>query len=147
MNTVIRKMQAEDKPAVFDMMRVFYASDAVSTNGSAEIFENDINECISDSPFLNGYVFETDGEISGYAMTAHSYSTEFGKPCVWIEDLYVKEKLRKKGAGTKFFAYIEGEYPDSLLRLEVEEFNTGALSLYKKRGFSTLPYMEMYKLK
>ena len=37
MNTKIRTMVREDKSVVMDMMRVFYASDAVSTNGSDEI--------------------------------------------------------------------------------------------------------------
>ena len=53
----MRKMTAEDKPHVLDMMRKFYRSDAVMTNGSEEIFVNDIEECISDSPFLEGFVF------------------------------------------------------------------------------------------
>ena len=37
----IRKMILSDKKEVLFMMKNFYASDAVYTNGSDEIFEND----------------------------------------------------------------------------------------------------------
>ncbi len=145
MNISIREMKEEDRRAVMEMMEVFYKSDAVSTNGSSEIFKCDFDECVSASPFLSGYILEADGALAGYAMTAHSYSTEFGKSCVWIEDLYVKEPFRREGIGKSFFDFIEERHRGSLLRLEVEEFNTEAYSLYKKRGFSVLPYLEMYK--
>ena len=47
------------------MMRVFYASPAVQSNGSDEIFENDIRTCIEGSPYLEGYVFENEGQLWG----------------------------------------------------------------------------------
>ena len=124
-------------------MRVFYASEAVLSNGSEEIFRNDIAQCLSDSPFLTGYVFEADGEICGYAMTAHSYSTEFGKPCVWIEDLYLLPQYRRKGTGSQFFDFLKKEYPQAIFRLEVEPENEHAVAAYRKNGFTAIPYMEM----
>ena len=90
----IRKMIKEDKEIVFNMMKVFYNSDAVLTNGSDEIYNNDIDTCISDSPYLEGFVFILNKEIIGYSMIAKSFSTEFGLPCIWLEDLYIKEKYR-----------------------------------------------------
>lgn len=48
-------------------------------------------------------------EILGYAMIAKSFSTEFGKPCMWIEDLYIREAYRGTGLGSKFLDYIESE--------------------------------------
>ena len=146
MNNVIRSMVEEDKGTVHEMMRVFYASPAVLSNGSEEIFENDINACVSDYPFLEGYVFENDRkEIMGYAMLAKSFSTEFGKPCIWIEDLYFKPEYRGLGLGSQFFAFVDEKYPDALKRLEVEEENERAVHVYRKCGYEVLPYMEMKK--
>ena len=51
-------MRQDDKPLVLEMMRVFYSSPAVLTNGSEEIFANDIDACTGVSPYLEGYVFE-----------------------------------------------------------------------------------------
>ena len=145
MGTNIRRMLREDKECVMEMMRVFYASPAVLSNGSEEIFENDIENCIGESPYLEGYIFQNGQEIQGYAMVAKSFSTEFGKSCIWIEDLYVKSNYRSQGIGTDFFSYIESKYPNTVLRLEVEEENEPAIHVYKKCGYEVLPYMEMKK--
>ena len=139
---MIRPMAAKDKESVLEMMRTFYASPAVLTNGSEEIFANDIEACVSGSPYLEGYVFE-NGEIQGYAMVAKSFSTEFGKPCIWIEDIYIKEEVRGQGLGRQFFDFITGKYAGCIFRLEVEEENIPAVELYKKCGFEVLPYLEM----
>ena len=138
-------MTIEDKPVIIEMMRVFYASPAVLSNGSDEIFSNDIDNCINDNPYLEGYVIENSEEIQGYAMVAKSFSTEFGKPCIWIEDLYIKDRYRGLGLGSSFFDFITKKYTDSIFRLEVEEDNERAIRLYKKCGFNVLPYMEMKK--
>lgn len=147
MKSTIRKMTTNDKSSVFQMMKDFYSSQAVFTNGSDEIFLNDIENCINDNTFLEGYVFfDLDTkEIQGYAMIAKSFSTEFGKPCIWIEDLYVKSAYRGKGIGNIFMDFITHQYTDCIFRLEVEEENDIAIKLYKKFGFTVLPYTEMKK--
>lgn len=141
----IRKMTGADRAAVLSMMRTFYASPAVFTDGSEEIFLRDIENCTGSNPFVEGYILETEGIAAGYAMVAKSYSTEFGKPCIWIEDLYVREDFRGKGLGKQFFHFLSNQYRDCIFRLEVEADNLSALHLYKKCGFTELPYMEMKK--
>ena len=145
MNFTIRAMTTQDKDSVLEMMRVFYASPAVFTNGSEEIYLKDVEACVGDNPFLEGYVFEANGELRGYAMVAKSFSTEFGKPCMWIEDLYLKEGSRGTGMGKAFFDFLTQKYTDCIFRLEVEEENERAIRLYQKSGFTVLPYMEMKK--
>jgi len=139
------KMKGEDEKFVLDCMREFYASDAVSTDGSEQIFRADVSECIGDSPYAEGYVFRSDGVYAGYGMLAKSYSTEFGKPVVWIEDVYVLKDFRGKGIASKFFAFVGEKYPHALLRLEVEPYNERAVKLYKALGFDLLPYVSMKK--
>ena len=142
----IRPMEASDKDAVTDMMRSFYTSEAVYTNGSEEIFSNDVDACVSDCPFASGYVFtREDGSICGYSMLAHSYSTEYGKPAIWIEDLFIEEDARGEGLGSRLFDLVREKYPDHVHRLEVEDTNLHAIRLYKKSGFTTLPYTEMVR--
>lgn len=141
----ISLMSTNDTENVLKMMRVFYASQAVATNGSEEIFRNDINNCVGDCPFPEGYVFSYNNSVAGYAMVAKSFSTEFGKPCIWIEDIFVKQEFQGKGIGTRFLDYIEQKYPNRIFRLEVEKYNHNAIKLYKKSGYDFLPYMEMKK--
>ena len=138
-------MEETDRNQVLEMMRVFYASPAVLSNGSEEIFAADVDACISDSPYLEGYIFENAQDIQGYGMVAKSFSTEFGKPCVWIEDIYVKDAYRGLGIGSRFPKFIESKYPNAILRLEVETENERAVNVYQKCGFEVIPYMEMKK--
>lgn len=136
-------MLLKDRDEVIGMMRVFYSSAAVITNGSEEIFSADFSACVSDSPFLEGFIFEQGEEVAGYAMLAHSFSTEFGKPCVWIEDIYLKPEYRRKGFGREFFNLLKEKFPGCVLRLEAERENLPAVALYKSSGFEELGYLEM----
>ncbi len=142
---IIRTMTENDIFPVIEMMRVFYASPAVHTNGSEEIFRADVAACVSENPFLEGYVLEEQGIPAGYVMVAKSFSTEFGKPCFWIEDIYIQEKFRGKGWGSQVLQFLVKQYPHGVLRLEVEAENTRAVHVYQKAGFEILPYMEMIK--
>ena len=143
----IRKMIKEDKEIVFNMMKVFYNSDAVLTNGSDEIYNNDIDTCISDSPYLEGFVFTLNNEIIGYSMIAKSFSTEFGLPCIWLEDLYIIEKYRHLGYGSQFFKYLDDNFKNVIIRLEVEEYNLKAIECYKKNNYNFMEYKDMYIIK
>ena len=145
MDVKIRNMKSGDRQEVLKMMRTFYSSAAVFSNGSEEIFNTDIDNCICDNPYLEGYVFENGNTIQGYAMLAKSFSTEFGKPCIWIEDIFIKDEYRGLGLGSLFLKSIEAKYPDALFRLEVEAENERAVNVYKKCGYDVLPYMEMKK--
>ena len=146
MEVKIRKMARSDKEEVLKMMKVFYESEAVLSNGSKEIFENDFLYATNDSPFLEGYIFENDNQVIGYSLLAKSFSTEYGLPCIWIEDLYLKPDFRNKGIGSNFFKHIEVLYPNTLLKLEVERENIKALNMYKKNQYQPLEYLEMIKI-
>ena len=139
----IRKMMPGDRSAVIDMIRAFYTSPAVSTNGSEEIYARNVENCLRENPYLEGYVFEVEGQPQGYSLIAKSYATEYGCQCIWIEDIYIKEAYRGQGIGSDFLHLIRNTYPDALLRLEVEEENEAAVHTYKKCGFTFWPYLEM----
>ncbi len=130
---------------MLQMMEVFYHSPAVHTDGSAEIYRSDVENCLNDNPYLEGYVFDNGATCMGYAMLAKSFSTEFGKPCIWIEDLYLQPAYRGLGIGQQFLQFVADKYPEAVIRLEVEEENRHAVHIYKKGGFEALPYVEMIR--
>ena len=139
----IRKIRQEDREIVINMMRRFYNSPALITNGSEEIFASNVDNCLSNSPYLEGYVFTVVGKVIGYGMLAKSFSTEFGGECIWIEDIYLEEEYRGQGIGSKFIHYVKDTYSDKVLRLEAESDNAKAIATYEKNGFKKLPYMEL----
>ena len=142
----IRKMENRDAEEVFGMMRQFYDSPAVFHTSSDAVLRKDIEDCISDMPLVEGFVFEEDEKLLGYAMTALNYTTEYGGISVWIEDIYLKPEARGKGIATDFFAFIEKQYPQAVrFKLEVEQENEVAIAAYRRNGYSISPYFEMNK--
>lgn len=145
MSVKVRKIQKEDRGVVKDMMKIFYSSNAVSSNGSEEIFERDIQNCIDQSPYLEGYVFEQENKVIGYAMVAKSFSTEWGKECVWLEDIFILQEFRGKKIAKQFLNFLDEAYPTALKRLEVEDYNQNAVKAYESSGYEFVPYKQMWK--
>lgn len=139
-------IKKENTREVLEMMRVFYASPALATSGSDKIFEANIQNCIDDNPYLEGFVISDGDKTIGYSMIAKSFSTEYGVPCVWIEDLYLIPDYRGKGIASRFFAFLEQRFKGVLFRLEVAQQNESAITAYYKNGFSPMPYLELKKL-
>lgn len=146
MKMTYRKMTQADFDAVLDMMRTFYTSPAVASDGSEEIYRADIEACLDPDMPLTGYVFCRSGACVGYAMTVQSFSTEYGRPCIWIEDLYLRPEARGQGIGRRFFEELAAAHPDAVLRLEAETENAPAVHLYRSVGFTDVPYLELWKL-
>ncbi len=139
----IRKMIENDREIVIDMMRKFYNSPALITNGSEKIFKSNVDNCLKNSAYIEGYVFVEDEKVIGYGILAKSFSTEFGGECIWIEDIYFEKNYRGRGFGTRFINYVKEKYSDKILRLEAENDNAKAIAAYEKNGFKKLPYMEL----
>lgn len=145
---IIRKMHKADSEEVLAMMKIFYASPALLTDPSEDVMKRDIEDCLGDNPFIECFVFEDkDNNIAGYSMVAHSYSTECGGNCIWVEDIYIKPDYRGKHIAGSFFDYLDGMYKGKAvrMRLEVEEENESAVKAYRKAGFDRLGYVQMSK--
>ncbi len=146
-NIKIRQIQRKDKETIMQMMRGFYDSPAVTYPVSDEVLSQDIEDCLGDCPYIEGYAFEDQQCLVGYAMIAKSYSTEFGGLCIWIEDLYIESEYRGHGIGTNFFHHIEEAYKGKAVRyrLEVAADNENAIKVYEKSGYEKVGYVEMMK--
>ena len=144
---LLRPLAPADREELLDMMGVFYASPAVITPVTDEILRQDIEDCLGECPFVEGWVFDAGTSLAGYAMLAKSYSTERGGLCLWVEDLYLREEYRHQGLGKRFFALLEERYASSFrrFRLEAEEENLPAVAAYRRAGFHALPYLQMVR--
>lgn len=110
----VREMRRSDRPEVMELMREAFSPKAALTSDHDAVFSRNISECLSDSRFIDGFVFaykESDDSLWGYAIVAHGFSTELGKPCMWIQDLYLREEARGLGLAREFSDYIETVYP------------------------------------
>lgn len=144
MEIKLKEMKKGDRKSVTDMMRVFYDSPAVSSSGSEEIFKRDFDACLDPAEPLEGYLICNENEeVLGYTMLAHTYSTEFGRPCLFIEDLYIRPGYRDQHAGSRVLQKIKENHPNTVIKLEVEDANQHAIHTYDRNGFRDLPYKIM----
>lgn len=78
-----------------------------------------------------------NGNIVGFALFFHNFSTFVGKPGLYLEDLYVKPEYRGKGFGKSLLAYLAklaverncGRYEWCVL-----DWNEPSLKFYKMLG-------------
>src|SRR5258708_6176147 len=82
-------------------------------------------------------IAEWKGEPAGYASFFYFYSTFQGRPALFLEDLFVRDKFRGNGIGKALLAAVaklaleEGCYG---LRWEVLDWNRPAIEFYEKLG-------------
>ena len=144
---MIRELRAEDKEQYVKMAHDFYHSAAVDKPVPDSYFEKTFDECMRSGEYAKGYILEFEGKTAGYGLTARTFSQEAGGLVRWLEELYILDEYRSKGLGTEFFDYMEQtrEEGETRFRLEVEEENVRAISLYKRKGYDFLDYKQMIK--
>lgn len=144
---MIRKLTADDKEIYIGMAEEFYHSDAVLAPIPRTFIERTVEEALRSDTYAEIFLFEYEGETAGYALIAKTFSQEAGGMVWWIEEVYIRELFRSKGLGREFFEYIENHKDEGAarLRLEVEEENIRAVSLYERLGYKVLDYMQMVK--
>lgn len=140
----IEKMQESMRSEVVAMVLEFYHSDAVCHSVEDAVLERTFEDAVSEDPVLEGYVLMEDDEIIGFGYTTVFYACEVGGRCMMFEELYLKEKARGKGYGSRFFQEMMDQHPEVVrFRLEVTRSNEAAVRLYERMGFTFLGYEQM----
>ncbi len=143
---MIRKMNSEDREFFLYAADEFYHTDAVEKPLPMSRLNANFDEAMRSDAYLEGLILEYNHEKAGYCLLTKTFHTEAGLT-LWIEDIYILEQFRSKGLGNELFAYLNENYSKKFgrFRLEVEDDNTAAVSLYKKNGFRFLEYKQMIK--
>ncbi len=80
---------------------------------------------------------EVGGQIAGFTLFFHNFSTFLGKPGIFIEDIYVKPDYRSHGIGMGFFreiARLALERDCGRIEWSVLDWNEPAIKFYQKLG-------------
>jgi len=88
-------------------------------------------------------------ECAGFALFFTNYSTFLGKPGLYLEDVFVKPHLRRKGIGMallKKLAAIARERDYGRMEWSVLDWNEPAINFYKKLGAVPLEEWTMFRL-
>ena len=142
---MLRKIQKSDQEAFLALSKEFYQSDAVSHPVPESYHLRAFQEMMRSDAYLEGYIFELEGQIVGYALTAKTFSPEAGGMALWLEEVYIRPAFRSHGLGREFFEYVEALEGFARLRLEVAPENTRAIQLYERLGYQPLDYLQRVK--
>jgi GNAT superfamily N-acetyltransferase len=102
-----------------------------------KIGEEDLaRDGFGENPRFRALIAEWDGQAAGYAVVFHYYSTWVGRG-LFLEDLFVREKFRKRGIGTALLAEVARIAVEERcygIHWEVLDWNSTAIELYKALG-------------
>ncbi|MEM9283575.1 MAG: GNAT family N-acetyltransferase [Verrucomicrobiota bacterium] len=93
-----RFAEARDLSTILELVHLKAAFDGFpdSVTATKESLENGL---FSDSPEAQVLLAESEGEVIGMASFHSHYSTFIAKPGIWLDDLFVREEQRGRGAG------------------------------------------------
>ena len=142
---MIRKITPADRQIYVAMATDFYSSDAVCHAVDKKHFDLTFDELMRSDTYAEGYIFESDGAVSGYALLAKTFSQEAGGIVIWIEEIYIKPEFRGMGQGKEFLKSIISRLGHGItrVRLEASACNSRAVKLYRSLGFTDLEYGQL----
>jgi GNAT superfamily N-acetyltransferase len=92
---------------------------------------------------------ERDGEPAGFALFFHNYSTWKGRRGIYLEDLYVPQRLRRNGIGRALFVAVgrvARENNCGRLEWAVLDWNQPAIEFYRSLGATPLAEWTTWRL-
>mgnify|MGYP001255157464 CR=1 FL=1 len=100
-------------------------------------------------PYAEVLLAELGGEPAGFALFFHNFSTFLGRPGLYIEDLYVRPSVRRRGVGRRLLARLAAlarERGCGRMEWSVLTWNEPAIRFYRSIGARPLDEWQVYRL-
>jgi GNAT superfamily N-acetyltransferase len=124
------------------------------------VYEELAHECVATTDNLHRHLFgehkaaevllaEVDAEAVGFALFFTSFSTFLAKPCLYLEDLFVRPDQRKIGAGKallKALAQLGVERDCGRIEWHVLDWNKLAIDFYDRLGARHMDDWFVYRM-
>lgn len=88
-------------------------------------------------PYAEVVIAECDGQVAGFALFFHNYSTFLAQPGLYLEDLFVKPEFRGRGVGKKLLTHLGAiavQRGCGRVEWSVLDWNVDAIGFYQKLG-------------
>jgi GNAT superfamily N-acetyltransferase len=144
----LRKAVPEDLRQIVDLLRMQLQDNSVAVTMEPLRFATlRMIEC----PDLGHILVAARGDtLAGVAVLSFLWTLEHGGATAWLDELYVDERERRSGLGTKLLeaAMVVARTRGCVaLDLEVEPGHEAGVRLYERLGFRRLPRERwMYRL-
>lgn len=89
------------------------------------------------------------GEVAGFALFFHNFSTFLAKPGIYLEDLYVRQQFRGQGYGEQLLRHLARLAVDrncGRLEWSVLDWNQRAIDFYKSLGAVPMNEWTIYRV-
>ena len=134
----IRPARAADGPAYLTLVRALAAYERLEPP-DAPACERLLADAFGARPRYELLVAEApaDGEIVAYAAFFETYSTFRARPTLYLEDLFVHPRARRRGLATAMLAHLRGlaeQRGCGRFEWTVLDWNTDAQALYASIG-------------
>jgi GNAT superfamily N-acetyltransferase len=147
-NIRIRSATEVDVPVILDMIRGLAAYEKLGHLVTAT--EERLRETLfGDKPAAEVMLAYCDLESAGFALFFQNYSTFLAQPGMYLEDLYVKPQLRRKGVGSALLRRLAGigvERGCGRMEWEVLDWNDPSIQFYRKLGAEPQREWTKYRL-
>jgi GNAT superfamily N-acetyltransferase len=90
-------------------------------------------------------IAELEDQVAGFALCFRTFSTFLGRPGIWLEDLYVDERFRRRGVARSLLVELVRRSPGRV-EWEVLDWNADAIELYDSIGASPFSGWIKYRL-
>lgn len=100
-------------------------------------------------PYAEAIVAEHDGEVIGFALFFHNYSTFLGRPGIYLEDLFVLPEHRGHGHGKALLhelARLAVKRGCGRLEWSVLNWNEPSIFFYRSLGAEAMTEWSVYRL-
>ncbi len=100
-------------------------------------------------PRAEALIAEWAGQLAGFALYFHNFSTFLGQPGLSVEDIYIRPDYRRRGIGLSLFQHLAGiAVTRDCGRMEwsVLDWNTPAIEFYHSLGATPMSEWTVHRL-
>ena len=148
MSLTLRPANPDDIPTIVDLINALadYERLRHESNPDAEALRAHL---FGPRPYCEVILAEWGGQVAGFALFFHNYSTFLARPGIYLEDLFVLPDLRGRGIGKALLQQLARLAVDrgcGRLEWSVLDWNAPAIGFYKRLGARPMDEWTVFRL-
>jgi GNAT superfamily N-acetyltransferase len=145
---MIRPATPDDTKTIYDLIRALAEYERLSHQ--VVLDEMRLREHLfGPRPFAEVLLAEDAGQVVGFALFFHNYSTFLGRPGIYLEDVFVRPEHRCKGHGKALLrelGRIAVERGCGRMEWAVLDWNEPSIAFYRSLGAEAMDEWTTFRL-
>jgi GNAT superfamily N-acetyltransferase len=146
--SMIRAATVEDIPVIAELIRALAEYERLSHE--AIFTDDELRETLfGERCYAEVLLVEHDGDVAGFALYFHNFSTFLAKPGIYLEDLFVRPEHRGHGHGKLLLAELARIAVDrgcGRLEWSVLDWNEPSIAFYRSLGAEPMDDWTVFRL-